>query len=62
MEANSRAEWLELYEERAAIIEYHGGLPRHVAEQRAAEQLGGPPAAAGPPSSPQQPPGQQVES
>ena len=26
---------IELYEERAAIIEYDGGLPRHIAEQQA---------------------------
>ena len=29
------AEQRECYEERAAIIEYEGGLPRHVAEFRA---------------------------
>jgi hypothetical protein len=26
---------IELYEERAAILEYDGGLPRHIAEQQA---------------------------
>jgi len=26
---------VELYEERAAIIEYNGGVPRHIAEQKA---------------------------
>ena len=26
---------VELYEERAAILEYDGGLPRHIAEQKA---------------------------
>lgn len=30
----------ELYEERAAIMEYDGGLPRHEAERRAAEITG----------------------
>ena len=27
--------WREMYEERAAIIEYDGGLPRSVAEEKA---------------------------
>jgi hypothetical protein len=26
---------IELYEERAAILEHDGGLPRHLAEQKA---------------------------
>ena len=31
---------MDMYEERAAIIEYDGGFPREVAEQLAAEALG----------------------
>lgn len=34
------ADWKELWEERAAIMEYDGGLPREEAEVRAREIVG----------------------
>ena len=33
--AMTERDLIELYEERAAILEYDGGLPRHIAEQQA---------------------------
>lgn len=35
----SEEDWQALYDERAAIMEYDGGLPRDEAEARAAEEI-----------------------
>ncbi len=35
----SEEDWTDLYEERAAILEYDGGWSREEAEQRAREEI-----------------------